>query len=1135
MKIKFGIKQIIFLSIIAVCAAIIIVGDVVCSLHATEISTHLCPAEEIVDETKVEEANAAGEEVVQQIAKEGITLMKNNGVLPFAMPAGEEDKYKVNLFGLGCTDLDEKYNGGFFFTGTGSGAAGARAKKKVTFQKGLEQAGFEINTNLLAAYKTNKANFDVDWYTDSQTVLAEAKSFSDTAIVTISRMTGENQDATELTTDTTSECTIASKYIDRDEDGRNPLQLSLKEEAMLDYVCNNFENVVVLVNGGNTMELGYMERDEVDALLYVSHPGQSGTKQIGNILAGITNPSGHLTDTFVYDSKSDPTWANVIYREQNGRQIAYAEDIYFGYKWYETADEEGYFDEVSNQYGTGYDGVVQYPFGYGLSYTDFEWTVKDVVWKVGDETVNPESGATFEDRNTTVEITVSVKNTGDVPGKDVVQVYCTPPYTPGKIEKAHVNLIAFGKTDMIEPNESKDVTVSFDIYDMAAYDCYDKNNNGFAGWELDPGRYTVKLMNNAHEINPCAGAEIAFEVANEGTATEPIGFEYLFDPHNKSGIVINRFTGDTAENGVPIDGNSNGTRITYLSRADFAGTFPNETVPNRTSGADCCRNATYYRGWDNDPSLVAPRLNNGESNLLLFTTEGGGKPSLADLERTSGVTIVPNDALIMELGADYDNPKWDALLSQLSIGEIDKIVTSAGYGTLAIESVGKPTFLVHDGPSGFNRGMTQFGSPDIFTSFPVENLVAMTWNTDLARQEGAAIGVEAQATGEAGIYAPTVNLHRSSYNTRNFEAYSEDGVLSGYMGGAFILGARTHGAQTSLKHFVLSEPGKNPANVNTWLTEQNLRENYLKAFEIAVKRGGANYVMTAFNNIGGIKCAYSYELLNGVLRQEWGFVGSVVTDYGVGDAKSLIRAGNDLKLNPNVQSSGLSDGNKADVYCGVQAIKNDLFTYCNTYYSARTYDPTTVFTMVSRTQPFQWWILLLVLLNVSLALIIGYCTFRIFKPKKKKVKANAAEATLASGSADADSAKILAHKPMFAPEDNADDLFAEVTADEPEAEVPSPEDETAELSAEPEAKEEKSVAPDPAPQVSADELQKQIAELNAKIAALSSAQAEKPARKSPAKKKDPTAPRKPTAREEIAALKKELSEVKKQLSEQDGK
>lgn len=1037
------VLRIILTAVCALFAIALIVGDTIAYSHHGEITSHLSPATEIVDETKVEEANAAGEEVVQQIAAEGITLLKNNGTLPLSMPE-DDTGYPINLFGVGATK--------YFYSGIGSGASGPRQGKGVNMQQALTQAGFVLNDDLIKAYSSG--NLDVSAYDDPDEVLRNAKTFSKTALVAISRQTGENQQQTELTTDTTEPIGgISSGYYDTDADGRNPVQLSLKEEAMLDWVCANFENVIVTLNVGNTMEMGYMDRDEVDALLHISHPGQSGAVQLANILTGKTNPSGHLSDTFAYNTKVDPTWANVIAKSKNGWQINYAEDIYFGYKWYETAFAEGVKltvndgeKDVQLDFSTedGYKKIVQYPFGYGLSYTTFDWEVRGMEWVVGDSVSPASSGDTLADRDTTIRVTVRVTNTGDVPGKDAVQLYYSAPYTDGGIEKAAVNLTAFAKTGMLYPEgyvppeedtsddentattssetggtdeetpeepsypTYEDVVLEFDVYDMASYDCYDDNGNGFTGWELDPGEYKLLVKDDAHNMRE--NMELTVKVPNTGSAAAPMGFQFLFDPDTRTGIVYNRFTGSSAEAGVPIDGNGNGGEITYMSRADFAGTFPYTETPARVSGADITKDGGYYTGWDTRTDLVKPQLNNTSSNLLLFTLEGGGKPTKEDLRRESGNTIVINEDLVMKLGADYDAPEWTQLLSQLSIEEIDYYVTSGGYGTQECVSIGKPLFLVHDGPSGFNRGMTQFGSPQIYTNFPVENLVAMTWNTDLARQQGSAIGVEAQATGEAGIYAPTVNLHRHAYNTRNFEAYSEDGVLSGYMGGAMIYGARTHGAQTSLKHFVLSEPGKNPSNYNTWLTEQNLRENYLKAFEIAVKTGGANFVMTAFNNVGGVKCAYSYQLLNGVLRQEWGFVGSVVTDYGVGNADSLIRAGNDLKLNPNTGTTGLSEDNVADVYCGVQAVKNDLYTFCNTYYSAKTYNPSMTYTMVSRDQPFIWWIPTLIGINIVIFGIAIFLILWMWLPRKRR-KAKAVAEVAASEVAARDNAY---YEPTFA-------------------------------------------------------------------------------------------------------------------------
>ena len=1060
------VLRIILTAVCALFAIALIVGDTIAYSHHGEITSHLSPATEIVDETKVEEANAAGEEVVQQIAAEGITLLKNNGTLPLSMPE-DDTGYPINLFGVGATK--------YFYSGIGSGASGPRKGKGVNMQSALTQAGFVLNNDLIKAY--SNGNFDVSAYDDPDEVLRNAKTFSKTALVAISRQTGENQQQTELTTDTTEPIGgISSGYYDTDADGRNPVQLSLKEEAMLDWVCANFENVIVTLNVGNTMEMGYMDRDEVDALLHISHPGQSGAVQLANILTGKTNPSGHLSDTFAYNTKADPTWANVIAKSKNGWQINYAEDIYFGYKWYETAFAEGVKltvndgeKDVQLDFSTedGYKKIVQYPFGYGLSYTTFDWEVRGMEWVVDDSVSPASSGDTLADRDTTIRVTVRVTNTGDVPGKDAVQLYCSAPYTDGGIEKAAVNLTAFAKTGMLYPEgyvppeedssddentattssetggteeetpeepsypTYEDVVLEFDVYDMASYDCYDDNGNGFTGWELDPGEYKLLVKDDAHNMRE--NMELTVKVPNTGSAAAPMGFQFLFDPDTRTGIVYNRFTGSSAEAGVPIDGNGNGEKITYMSRADFAGTFPRTTTPARVSGADITMNGGYYTGWDTRTDLVKPQLNNTSSNLLLFTLEGGGKPTKEDLRRESGNTIVIHEELVMKLGADYDAPEWTQLLSQLSIEEIDYYVTSGGYGTQECVSIGKPLFLVHDGPSGFNRGMTQFGSPQIYTNFPVENLVAMTWNTDLARQQGSAIGVEAQATGEAGIYAPTVNLHRHAYNTRNFEAYSEDGVLSGYMGGAMIYGARTHGAQTSLKHFVLSEPGKNPSNYNTWLTEQNLRENYLKAFEIAVKTGGANFVMTAFNNVGGVKCAYSYQLLNGVLRQEWGFKGSVVTDYGVGNADSLIRAGNDLKLNPNTGTTGLSENNVADVYCGVQAVKNDLYTFCNTYYSAKTYNPSMTYTMVSRDQPFIWWIPTLIGINIVIFGIAIFLILWMWLPRKRRKAKAVAEVAASSDAAhnETDYTSAFAADAMPAVEDIPPTVAATVAPPEP--------------------------------------------------------------------------------------------------------
>ncbi len=743
-----------------------------------------------------------------------------------------------------------------------------------------------------------------------------------------------------------------------------------------------FENGLPVTTKNNTIDHGY---------------GMKSVRMLAEILAGTVSPSGRLTDTFVYDIASDPTWANNV---TDGSQITYAENIYIGYRWYETADAEGYFDDVSNSYGTGYDGTVQYPFGYGLSYTTFDRVTESTEWIVDGVGSKASDGDVFKNPKTTVKFSVKVTNTGDVPGKDVVQLYVTPPYTRGGIEKAHVTLAAFAKTDTLYPADyeipedgdpedyptSQTVTLSFDLYDIASYDCYDANNNGVYGYELDPGDYVFKLMDNAHANDPTIqDYDITWKVPNMGTVSAPFGYTYRFDPDTK-GYVTNRFTGDTSLY-KPVDGSTGGEPVNYMTRENFAASFPTSRTPNRSGVA--VNQSGWYNGYDSDADL--PMLPLGQDNgLYLFTLESGNKASLNDLER-SGNKIVPNEELIMQLGKDYDDELWDKVLAQLSIEEISRFIASAGFGTKALESVGKPKFVDKDGPAGFN-GSVIGGGMDIWTGYACENLVGMSWNTDIAYEFGAALATEGQQTGVDGNYGVCVNLHRTSVNTRNFEAFSEDPLLSGKMAARLLVGATTRGMYVYLKHLALSEPGQNPNNLNTWLTEQTLREIYLKSFEIAVKEGEANAVMSAFNRVGGVNANENYTLLTTVLRDEWKFEGCVITDYGMGDPKTFIRSGGDIKLNPNDGDAGLSASNKADVYCGVRAVKNVLYTYCNTYYRAKTFDPTRVVEITEIEKAFRWWILALVGLNVVIFGLITWqgimIALRIRKDRKNMMTSN---------------------------------------------------------------------------------------------------------------------------------------------------
>ncbi len=971
------IKKILATAGAAILAVVIIVGDCICYAHENEITSHLCPDKIVYDTTSSTEALAESDKVVQRVAEEGIALLKNNGTLPLDFSElDEEEKYNVNLFGVGGTDSDVN---GFYVFGGGSGSVTLEKENAVFLKGALENAGFAVNVNLYNFFKEKQANPAADWWgkDSSLTYRNYAKAYSDTAIVAISRFTGENRGDDANIADVGSQSFNKPwnvTYTDSDADKRNFCQLSLKEEAMIRYCAENFENVIVVVNSGNVMELGLLEElDGVDAVMYVPYTGQSGANAIGKILKGEVNPSGKTTDTFAYSTTEYAPYISdaVVASYGSSSQIAYTEDIYIGYKWYETADKEGYFTEK----GTSYDKVVQYPFGYGLTYTSFEWALKGVTVKTnGQETSSTlANGAEIRDKNTTVEVLVEVKNTGKVAGKEVVQLYATAPYTKGGIEKPYVALTDFAKTKTLYPASEADgkeklnseiVKLEFNLYDIASYDCYDKNGNGFKGYELESGDYTLSLRNNAHEVNACENANFNFKIG-------AVGFRYETDP--KTGYKVeNLFTGETAEAGVPTDGsNDTDEKITYLSRADFAGTFPSKAFTPRTKGYDVTKNAGIGAYLDDSvvyKDLEMPTLN-AERKLFLYTREDGSAPTVTDL-KGYGQKTVANEELILELGKDYDSPKWSELLSQLTVLDVKDIVTRCSCGTFAAESIGKPTDRVFDGPAGLNNSTLSFDQLADVSAFPCEALMGMTWNKDLLRQVGAAMASEVSKTGTIGMYAPALDTHRHPYNGRNFEQFGEDGTLCGKLGAREVYGMITHGIQPSVNHFVISTPGLNPRHYNSWITEQNLRENYLKAFEWTVKEGNTNFVMTSFNNIGGVMCATSYALNTEILRNEWGFKGSVITDYDVRtlDGKTtanLIRAGNDLRFQGSVANrSELDETNAVDMALAVRSVKNSLYSFCNTYYRTKNYDPnftTTSFTVIPT---FNWWIPSLVMINV---------------------------------------------------------------------------------------------------------------------------------------------------------------------------
>ena len=594
----------------------------------------------------------------------------------------------------------------------------------------------------------------------------------------------------------------------------------------------------------------------------IGFPGSHGLIGLANVIKGTVSPSGRLSDTYAYDSTSAPSYAETnvdncttgVYEYGNRGgyyYVDYNEGIYLGYRYYETRYADG---SSSKDPSKDYDEVVQYPFGYGLSYTEFSWEVLSA---------SPAAGSSVDETDT-VSIRVKVTNMGDVAGKEVVQCYYTAPYTPGGIEKSYVVLCAFAKTDLIQPGDSETVTLEFDVEDLASYDCYNLNGDDHTGYTLDEGIYNVRIMKNSHDLGGAA-SEFVIDYNIGSTINLTKRSHDLTDVHNL-------FTGDEAENGIPIDGSRESQTVTYLSRSDWEGTWPKKSVSRNMTQAVI-------------DSLSYSVVNDENDEMPVTGAENG---------------LVLDDLS----GCAYDDEKWELLLDQLTVSDMVKLVSQAGYSTVRIASIEKKKTIDLDGPAGINESNTKIGtSTEHAVAYPCEVVVAQTWSEALAYDMGYALGNEANAYGINGWYAPAVNLHRSPYSGRNFEYYSEDPFLSGKMGAGVVDGTNSMGLYAYVKHFAVNdqETRRDANGLFTWVTEQAVRELYLPPFEATVKEGGAIAFMSSFNRIGSTWTGGSYALLTQILRKEWGFEGMVITDwYYPGNYMNIdqgLRAGNDAWLN----------------------------------------------------------------------------------------------------------------------------------------------------------------------------------------------------------------------------------------------
>ena len=786
--------------------------------------------------TLSDETNEEAAEVAEEIMEDGIVLLKNESLLPL------NETKKLNIFGW--ESINPAYGG------AGSGGIND-LYDIVSLNQGLENAGFSINQELVDFYNNYGADDPemsiqkqswtlpeppVDTYSDE--LIKSAKEYSDVAVVVLSRKAGEGHNDIPMDVRKAAYDNNSDEYDDFPE-GEHYLQLSQTERDMVDMVCSNFDNVIVIYNGANQFELGFAdEYPQIKSVVWCPGTGNVGFNALGKVFSGEVNPSGKTPDTFIYDMTTAPWWNNAEKTEYtNLADMAvegmnagtaqvyapaftnYVEGIYVGYKYYETAAQEGAID---------YDKTVQYPFGYGLSYTEFEQ-------KMGE----------LEEKDGQISVDVEVTNSGDVAGKDVVEVYYKPPYTNGGIEKSSANLIEFEKTNLLQPGESQTVTVTFSIEDMASYD-----ENNAKAYVLEKGDYVISINSDSHTV------------LDQKTYTADK--DVVYKGENK------RASDDTAATNVFEDAKGD---VTYLSRADHFANYEEATAAPASAELGEPYVSEYHLNSNFDKTTY---LNDED---VMPTTGADNGLTLADMR-----------------DADYDDPRWEKLLDQLTVDEMANMIAMAGYQTAAMDSVGKVATLDFDGPAAINNNFTGVGS----IGFPIEVVVASTWNKELAQAWGECMGKISQEMGAEGWYAPGMNTHRTAFGARNYEYFSEDGILSGNMGAKAVEGARKYGVYSYIKHFAMYEG--NAKMVSVWSNEQAIREIYLKPFEISVKQGGANAVMVSWSFLGDKWTGECSNLMNTVLRDEWGFRGMALTDFfrnnghGFMNADAALANGVDVML-----------------------------------------------------------------------------------------------------------------------------------------------------------------------------------------------------------------------------------------------
>lgn len=864
---------------------------------------------------------AAARNLAEDIQRESVTMLQNSdGTLPLK-------SNKVNVFGWASTNP--------VYGGTGSGSMSAD-NPTTSLLDGISSAGLKTNKELSDFYTKYRADrpkvemFAQDWTLPEPTadkytskLMDDAKQFSDTAVVVIGRVGGEGADlpkdmrAKDIT------------YHDNDKanpdfkEGQSFLELSKPESDMIAKVASSFNKVVLVYNGANTFNLNFVgQYPQIKSVLWCPPPGQAGFTALGEVLKGKVNPSGKTSDTFVRDLTKTPTYNNFgsfTYTNMDDHKasftgftgkpetstptfVDYNEGIYVGYRFWETAAKEGLIN---------YDQMVQYPFGYGLSYTTFSQKMGPIHHADGK-----------------ISFDVTVTNTGAKAGRDTVQTYFEPPYVNGGIEKASANLVSFKKTKTLDPGKSQTITVNFKDEDMASYDA-----DHAKAYVLDQGDYGISIRSDSHRPIQSDTVNIAQTVT--------------YDKSNPRSVdkvaATNRF--DDAK----------GT-VTYLSRANHFANYQDAVAAPKSTELPEEAKAHFYNNSNYDPKN--------------FDNDSDKMPT----------TGAKNNVRLYQLrDKKYDDPMWDKLLDQLNVKDMDSLIAMSGYGTQAVKGIGKIELTDADGPAALNNNFTKVGS----LGFPSSTSLACTWNPGLATRYGEMIGTMAHDMDVSGWYAPAFNIHRSAFSGRNFEYFSEDPEINAVMGSNEVAAARSKGVYAFMKHFAMNDQETNRTNMlATWANEQTIREIYLKPFQAAVVKGGAQAAMSSFNYIGTTYVAAYAPLMQDVLRGEWGFRGMVLTDYfgvyGYQNADQLIRNGNDAMLATTEVTNHVKDKSATSVKAMRQASHNILYTVVHGYKYANG-DP--------KVQTPAWQIALYVAL-VVLALIflaLEYLAFRRFKARRSAV------------------------------------------------------------------------------------------------------------------------------------------------------